>query len=350
MTVIIPVLCVLITIGVIELLSLNNLKRVFYRYEVNMSLVEPDEVAVLTYRVYNTSRWPVMFVSFSFLFGDNIEVRESDEWKAQYGGSNAMRNMYGRELFLLPHRSVRGTISFSLKKRGVYRNCGRIYLETGDFLGLKTDVASYDLTLDMVCTAKLAKNSPDIRLIGGLLGEVTARRFICEDPSLVIGFREYTGREPLKDVSWTQTAKSGMLMVKNHDFTMDCDVAVIADIELASDRDVERCLSLTRTACEYLEDLRVPYSLLSNGDLFETQKGSGRKHLFAIQRRIGESHFTKYKELEDLIGIYLGTGSASRGYIVIMPKHDMWIEYCISQLAARSGAAICILTCEEEAA
>ena len=347
MTVIIPVLCVLITIGVIELLSLNNLRRISYRYEVNMNLTEPGEAATLTYRVYNTSRWPVMFVSFSFLFNDDIEICESEEWKAQHSGSNASHNMYGRELFLLPHTGVRGTIAFSLKKRGVYHNPGRIYLETGDFLGLKTDVASFDLTLDMVCTAKLSDNTPDIRLIGGLLGEVSTRRFICEDPSLVIGFREYTGREPLKDISWTQTAKSGMLMVKNHDFTMDCDVAVIADIEMTSEKDAERCLSLTRTACEYLEDMRVPYSLLSNGDLFETKRGNGRKHLFEIQRRIGESHFTKYRELEDLIGVYLGASNASRGYIVIMPKHDMWIEYCISQLAARSGAAICILTSEE---
>ena len=74
MTVIIPVLCVLITIGVIELLSLNNLRRISYRYEVNMNLTEPGEATTLTYRVYNTSRWPVMFVSFSFLFNDDIEI------------------------------------------------------------------------------------------------------------------------------------------------------------------------------------------------------------------------------------------------------------------------------------
>ena len=75
MYVIIPVLAVAITLLVIQLLSRNTLQRIAYRCEVNMSLVEPDEVATLTYRVYNTSSWPIMFVSFSFQFRSDTTRR-----------------------------------------------------------------------------------------------------------------------------------------------------------------------------------------------------------------------------------------------------------------------------------
>ena len=47
----------------------------------------------------------------------------------------------------------------------------------------------------------------------------------------MLGYRGYTGREPLKDISWKQTAKLGELMVKNHDFTVDVDTAILVDME-----------------------------------------------------------------------------------------------------------------------
>ena len=152
MTVIIPILCVVIALGVIELLSMNTVRRIAFRCEVNMNLTEPDETATLSYRVYNTSSWPIMFVGFSFRFDDAVEVRESEEWKQRYSVSGT-HNLFGRELFLLPHRGVKGTVSFSLKQRGVF-SVGKVYLETGDFLGLKTDVVSRDLGQTVVCWIK----------------------------------------------------------------------------------------------------------------------------------------------------------------------------------------------------
>ena len=104
MYVIIPVLAVAITLLVIQLLSRNTLQRIAYRCEVNMSLVEPDEVATLTYRVYNTSSWPIMFVSFSFQFDDAVEVRESDEWKARHGSHSFLAEARIRAEHLPDHR------------------------------------------------------------------------------------------------------------------------------------------------------------------------------------------------------------------------------------------------------
>ena len=347
MYIIIPVLTVVITVLVIQLLSRNTLQRIAYRCEVNMSLVEPDEVATLTYRVYNTSSWPIMYVGFSFQFDDAVEVRESEAWKARHGIQSFLGDTYGREVFLMPHSGVKGTIAFSLKRRGSCR-LGRIYLETGDYLGLQNEVISRDIDLRVVCTARPSDREPDIRALGGLLGEITARRFICEDPSLVLGYRAYTGREPLKDISWKQTAKMGTLMVKNHDFTVDCDTVILVDMEVTSKQNAEQCLSLVRTATEYLEEQKIPYSLHSNGDLFETEKGVGRKHLFEIQRRIGESHFTRYVSFETMVRRVMGSMSGSRGYIVILPCQNEETEACIAYLNARADTEVCVLISEEE--
>ena len=346
MTFIIPIVCVVIALGVIELLSMNSLRWIAFRCEVNMSLTEPDEVATLTYRVYKTSSWPIMFVGFSFRFDDAIEVRESEEWKKRHN-SGGLTNMFGRELFLLPHKGVRGNIKFSVKRRGVY-SVGKIYLETGDFLGLRNDVLSRELDQTIVCTAKLLDQEPDLSVLGGLLGEFTVKRFICDDPSLVLGYREYTGHEPLKDISWTQTAKLNQLMVKKHDFTVDCDAAVLVDIEPSEKKTVERCLSLVRTVCEYLEAERIPYALRSNGDLFETERGNGRKHLLSIQRKIGRAHFVSYFSFDDLVSRMIATEREYRGYIVIVPQHTQQNKADITRLRIGANAEVFVLAAEEE--
>ena len=348
MTFIIPILCVLATVFALELMSLNALKRLTYHCEINMALTEPDEVATLTYRVTNASSWPIMFVGYSFLFHDMVEVRETEAWQKRHGTQSFLNSLFGGELFLMPHRGIKGSISFSLKKRGMYHNLGQIYLETGDFLGFKNSVMSYDLGLPMVCTAKMSDREEDLRVIGGLLGDISVKRFICDDPSLVIGYREYSGREPLKDISWVQTAKLDSLMVKTHDFTTDCDVTVLVDIEPVAEKDVERCLSLVRTVCEYLEAERIPYAIRSNGDLFETDRGIGRKHLFEIHRRIGVSRFTKYRDFEALVNRSMQTQHGNHGLIAILPKHDLWIEMVITQIGARTNTAVSVLISEED--
>ena len=346
MIVIIPILFVVIALGVIELLSMNILRRIAFRCEVNMSLTEPDEVATLSYRVYNTSNWPIMFVGFSFRFDDAVEVRESEEWKQRHN-SGGVRNMYGSELFLLPHKGVKGTIRFSLKQRGVF-SLGKVYLETGDFLGLKNDVASRDLNQKIVCTARLTDRDADLRILGGLLGECTGRRVSCDDPSLVLGYREYTGHEPLKDISWTQTSKLNRLMVKNHDFTVDCDAAVLVDIEPTEKQTAERCLSLVRTVCEYLETEKIPYALRSNGDLFETERGNGRSHLMAIQRKIGRANFVSYSAFDSLVTRMIATEREFRGYIVIVPRRTKQNEASIARLRIGANAEVFVLAAEEE--
>ena len=41
-------------------------------------------------------------------------------------------------------------------------------------------------------------------LLGGMIGDISVNRFIFEDPMLTIGFSDYTGREPMRDISWTR--------------------------------------------------------------------------------------------------------------------------------------------------
>ena len=66
-------------------------------------------------------------------------------------------------------------------------------------------------------------------------GDVIVRRFICEDPFLISGSHEYTGREPMNTIFWNGTARAGKLMALNKDFTTSARVLILLSFQRRDD-------------------------------------------------------------------------------------------------------------------
>ena len=347
--IIVILLSVLAAVAVAEVLSLKlDPYAVSLDYSVNMNLTEPDEIAALNFRFQNHSVLPMPFVSFSFVFSDAVEVREDEARGRRDGEEGMFGHSYAYHASLMPRRARKGTLRFSLKERGRHE-LGKIYVETGDFLGFRSKVRSFEIRNRMICTARSLGEDPALAPLGGYLGDVSVRRFVHEDNSLILGDREYPGVEPMKDISWSQTARTGVLTVKKHDFTVDVDVTVLLDVEQCASPVAERCLSLVRTVCDTLEARKIPYAVLSNGDLFETEKGMGRKHSFEVQRRIGVTHFTRYQSFGALIGKWSGPAFGRRGFIVIAPAATPELLKDLARLENASGVKALLLTGGEAA-
>lgn len=345
------VVVVFAAIGILEWISVRKLpQKLAFRCEVDMELTEPGEIATLTYRIRNASLLPIMSAGISFLFSDEVEIREDEEWFRRHGSDTSgdyLGQMYTMDLFLMPHRMYEGKIHFSLKHRG-HHSLGKIYVECGDFLAFTSSTASYDIARRIVCTALPAEDAGDIVAVGGYLGDISVRRFIFEDPNLILGYRDYTGYEPMKSISWRQSAKAGKLIVKNHDFTVDTDVAIVVNIEdTTNKRIMERCFSLVRSVSDKLEESKIPYALISNGDLFSAEKGVGRKHSFEIQRRLGVSHFVRYFPFEELADRVISGGKGSRGCIIVTPTLSKRNAACIARIDAHSDVPAFVLAAGE---
>ena len=302
-----------------ETLSLRDpLRKVSVSYNLDMLMAEPGEQITVSYQITNTGKLPVLYLGLSFSFDKGVTICENQKWLDKHLTRSFTGISVDNSFFIMPHRCVRGRFHISLEKRGIYR-LGRCYLEAGDILGLKSSVTTIEGKKKIVCTAALAENDPEIEVLGGFLGDISVRRFIMEDPSLLVGYKEYTGVEPMKKISWIQSAKTGKLMVKQNDFTLDTDVAIAVNLERnnASPMDLERCLELTRTACEKLEEMKIPYAFISNGDLRDLQQGFGRGHLSEILRNIGQSAPTCYKSFDSLIDKCIAGNRNNRSYILI---------------------------------
>lgn len=256
----------------------------------------------------------------------------------------------------MPFQRLTRTVTAEMNKRGRY-TIGNTVLFGGDFLGLSSTIQYHDLQREIVVLPKRADIADVGTLLGGFIGDISTNRFIIEDPVLTIGYRDYTGREPLKSISWTQTAKTGKLMVKKYDYTLDLMVVIVLNTEVKnrkhfSQESLEYCFSVTRTICEYLEKKAINYCFITNsiltgsvGSGASVAKGLGHNHLMAVLEALGRASYNNFESFETTVKKALKFNEHGTTYIVITPARSQ-IEKPIQYLKSASNARVTVITPE----
>ena len=148
--------------------------------------------------------------------------------------------------WLRPGQRVKKLIPLSVEKRGRYE-LRQFQLCRGDFLGTREQMRECGRAAEIVVAPKPFPQQAVSDVFGGFMGDVSVTRFIMEDPVLTLGFREYTGREPMKMISWTQSARGNGLMVKKYDYTLEPTVSVLLDVGAGLGRE-EVVVTMTQNA------------------------------------------------------------------------------------------------------
>lgn len=298
------------------------------KYGFDTKLAEPGETIVCTGRLLNDWFLPVSYIFYADYMPEGAVVE----------GTKSNRDQH--RLFLLPRQVFRHTVSFSLPKRGVYKKI-KYYLQTGDFLGFKSYIVSEEYPAGIVIMPKRCEDEEVLNTLGGYVGDVSVRRFILEDPVLTIGYREYTGREPMKQIDWNQSAKTGGLMVRNNDYTVETRVAVVLNLACGSEEEKEKSLEILRTVCEELEENRIAYAFLTNGDVGELEEGFGRMHFNALMRDLGRSGLFAYSSFEQLADRCVRERKDGRSYILVTPPLREGDRPALGRL--REAGGLCLL-------
>jgi uncharacterized protein (DUF58 family) len=307
--------------------------HLLYKYSFDTQLAEPGEKIVYTEKLMNNWFLPVIYAALAVSLPEGAVI----------AGTNSNSGAY--RLSLLPHRSKRRTLIFTLPKRGVYTGA-RYFVETGDFLGFRSRVVSCKIPDKITVMPKKCEDEQVIQTLGGYMGDISVRRYIIEDPVLTMGFRDYTGHEPMKKISWTQSARTGRLVVKNNDFTVDVNIAVILNMESGTSEEKEKSLEIVRTVCEKLEEKRIPYQFISNGDLEDRKAGFGRKHFGALMTDLGKSELFSYISFDALIDQCIRERKRDREYIIVSPPLTAENRVSIGRLKKCSDHEPCVLEAE----
>lgn len=255
-----------------------------YRMEIENNVVEIGE-EVQIYSIIENNK----FMTVPFL-----EVTEKFP-----KGLNTRLNRYAT--FIMPYQRVRRGYQISAGQRGLY-TVNEVGLSLGDFIGFSHRPTSLNIKKEIVVLPEKIDLEEKLSPMGALLGDISVRRWIVDDPLMIMGIREYTGNEPEKHIHWGSSMKYNKLMVKNFDFTTDNSVLIALNMETMKPswqayegELIEKCISLTRGIMEELEREKIPYGLISNAynDLSSHEKG------YYYHPSLGDHHL---KNLVEILG------------------------------------------------
>ena len=322
-----------------EYLSLRlGLDSVEYDVHPSKTVAEPDEPLQLITVIVNRRRRFLPFIRLNEDVPDALDIVDDRRPMTILDSRGALVST----AYMLPRQKLTRRTDFSVHRRGRFQFQGAT-LESGDFLGLRTISHRYDVYRELVI---LPRSMPSVevgRLMGGWMGERSVNRFIMEDPVLTLGYRDYTGREPVKQISWMQTARMGRMMVRCQDYTVERTVTVMLNACTTAfgtygAQMLEGALSLCRGVCEALEEKRIPYSFMTNAQFLgasdgfgEVGDGLGLAHLHVVLEGLGRADFAGSGDrLDELFDRALSRAGLGRGHVFITPvKGDLrpeWLE------------------------
>ena len=347
--------------GILEFISLKMpISDIEYDIYFSRPAAEPDEPFDIISKVGTRRKLPVSFLRMRETLPDGVSA---DIPKATGGFSRTFQAStpglpasVSCRVFLLPRQTVTLRFPASMPRRGRYF-VGDTMLYMGDFLGIKETYEKRVLNRELVVLPKRAEDAELSEALGGFMGDVSVRRFILEDPILTLGFREYTGREPLRSISWAQSARAGSLMVKTYDYTVDPSATVLLNTECSAGTEdesredlIEKCFSYARTVCEELEARGIHYDFVTNataagaaGSWSSIGDGLGAMHLESILTGLGRATYAFTSPFSVILERTALSALTSRAYIVITPSVDEKYKSGISKLRDISGLDVFVI-------
>ena len=168
--------------------------------------------------------------------------------------------MYYCSLFtVMPHQQIRRRHKVRFLHRGYY-DLGSVSLTAGDMLGLTKAHKVIDLSVPVLVYPRLLDPENLPVPLSRTLGEIVRQRQLLQDPFLIRGIRPYQPGDPVRDIHWPATARTGEVHVRVHDYTARTRLLVVLNMQSEelqwrdqlSEKDtevVEYAISLVATLC-----------------------------------------------------------------------------------------------------
>lgn len=215
-------------------------KRLSYKASLEKKEVVEGDSVELTEELNNEKGLPLPFVKTEIVAPDCLDFGTGKVSKENLCYIPSVFSLKGNER-CIRKRKIKCT------RRGVFE-IGSTSLYGGDLFGL----GGFSLLTEQhekltVLPAPLDTKDfyPSSRL---LYGDIQVRRFFAEDPFLISGAHEYTGREPMNSIFWSGTARTGRIMALNKDHTTCSRVLIL----LTFQRRADLVAAATNAVCEVL--------------------------------------------------------------------------------------------------
>ncbi len=335
----------------LEAFSLREgIKNVSFQYKPSVDRAEPGEEIKIVTSVSNHGWLPISYLRASIAYPvDALLPSGLDMQEQRFTRSvSSVFRLWGRQ-------RVRRTMSISLAKRGVHLFDGA-FLVRGDFLGFNETGRRYDSRHEVLIYPAPADSAGLRDALGSYCGDVIARRHLIRDPIITMGVREYTGREAMKTISWSQTARRGELMVREFDYTRDMSCTVLLATNglgpLENDL-LDKCCSVARTVCEELTAKGVNIDLytnaplwgFSNRDIWSAGASPGR--MGDVLETLARVYAAARCPAEELVGVSTRAAGVGTAFVLIAPYNNAKIQDALRAIHDTTGMDALLLCVSE---
>lgn len=241
--------------------------------------VFPEENVTIHLKLYNTSHLPILWL----LAHDSLPI------------GLATPNFHRSVISIRGKEKTQLNYHLRTHKRGYYQ-IGPLFLRTGDFLGLSEEVEQQG-TPDYLTVYpqvyefqrfNVSSHSP--------YGNLKHTQPVFEDPSRVIGKRDFQTGDSLRSVDWKATAITGKLTVRTYEPTISLETIIFLNLNpndyptRTKLYDIELAITLTASIANWVITRRQSVGLLTNGsDLLDPQNSTveipirkSRQHLMRV--------------------------------------------------------------------
>ena len=337
---------ILIVALVVERASIRiPLEQIKYKLEPSRRSVEQGEVFQLNTVLNNASSRSIPYVFVEEVLPPEVEVEGRDTLNLFPDGEFLLHRT---TIFMRKHQKIKRSIRVSIQQRGVFW-FRQARMNFGDFLGLRQREKEFRQSRSIVVYPRRIQDERLEHVLSDIFGEISVRSFLHEDPLLVMGYRDYTGREPLRSISFLQSAKRNELTVKEYDHTREELVDVIFDISYKGNFDhffvqAETMFSMVRTICEEFEKKGVSYRLITNAyyDSMEVRGvnviqsgGSGGKSFGKILDILGMASLAAMCTTDELLRRTCLNLSQEKEFVYICQRRNDETEAALSRAEQR---------------
>lgn len=309
--------------------------------------------AVLTETIEN-KKWlflPVLSVGFqvhrNLIFADGENASVSDL-------------SYKRDIFSVgSYQRITRTISFHCEKRGYYE-LDKIELVSRNPLMTHKYYATLDhFDFFYVFPGAVQQNRLEIPF-RKIMGSVTTKKNLYEDPFEFRGIREYQPTDPMNKINWKASARSDQWMVNLYDSTCAQEIRILLDLEEETiwkfDDIHEEGIRVAAALVEKCVAAGIPTGFTTNGrdiktgELFSIKPGTGPQQIQQIKQGLARIDLTQTAERMDGILDYERENMehTSCTYIMIAKNQQMDKYRKLEELAHQGANAVWISTLYED--
>lgn len=186
--------------------------------------VYAGEWTQLSEKIENRKRFPVSPVEVRFRMKKGIQFREAEN-------TSISDCVYKRDIYsLVGNQRITRTLHLECMKRGLY-TIEDVTLVTYPLLQKKIYEKAQPTDAQIYVYAKRTDVSAILRTCESLLGDRESNRKYLEDPFAFASIREYTMQDPMKNINWKASAKTGGLMVNTYTSMQNERMMIYLDIE-----------------------------------------------------------------------------------------------------------------------